>query len=80
LSQVVLVPVIYGAGAITLTYIEHQVDNSRPIQYYQSGICIGLGFLFFFNPKNIFGKSVKCIIEYLQSIEWLKKEKKEKKE
>ena len=68
LSQACLVPIIYGAGAIVLSYIENQIDPNRPIEYHQAIICIILSFAFFFNPGDVFNKLVKWGVECFSKI------------
>ena len=68
LSQACLVPIIYGAGAISLSYIESQIDPSRPVQYHQAIICLGLAFLLFFNPGDVFNKLVMYGVDCFMKI------------
>ena len=47
------VPIFYGVGAIYNSYVAYQIDNTREFNFLGSAICIGLGLLSYFNPKNI---------------------------
>lgn len=62
LSQAGLVPIIYGTGSIVISYLEYLKDDSLPINYVPSAICIGIGFFGIFNPCDILNKIVKKIM------------------
>jgi hypothetical protein len=59
LSQAAIVPIIYGAGSIVITYIEASYNPSLPLSYTQGFIAVGIGFFGFFNPKDCLNKIAK---------------------
>lgn len=52
LSQAALIPIVYGAGTIVISYIENHYDPTLPINYVPALISIGLGIFGFFNPGD----------------------------
>jgi hypothetical protein len=60
ISQLMLVPIFYGVGSIFNSYIANKIDSSRTFEFKGSAICIGLGLLNYFNPKN----TIQELIEY----------------
>lgn len=53
LYQFMLVPVFFGVGCIFNSFIANKIDTTLSFYYLASGICIGLGLLNYFNPKNV---------------------------
>lgn len=47
-----LVPIFYGVGAIFNSYIANSIDG-REFLLLASAICVGIGLLNYFNPRNI---------------------------
>ncbi len=60
-----LVPIYYGTGTIVLTYFQ-SVDN--PNLYHLDMIvplvCVGLGLLCFFNPKDIINRIIRLLVSF----------------
>lgn len=52
LSFFSLVPVFYGVGSIYNSYIASIINPNRSFIYIASAICVGVGLLGYFNPKN----------------------------
>lgn len=63
LSQAVLIPVIYGAGSIVISYIENSYNPKLPKNYVPPLISIGLGVFGFFNPGDFLNIIAKWIVE-----------------
>ena len=58
-----MVPIIFGAGTIVLSYIETSYNPTLPLNYTPAIISIGIGVIGFFNPGNFLNKLVKFIME-----------------
>ena len=59
---VMLTPIFYGTGSIYNSFIANRINSSVNFSYVPAAICIGLGFLNYFNPGDIFQKFVKCLM------------------
>ena len=68
ISQAGLVPILYGVGSISISYMEYTLDNTLPINYVPSGIAIGIGLFGIFNPGDILNKIVIKIMEWFECI------------
>ena len=64
LSQATLVPIMYGAGSLTLAFIEKTYANKEiELPYVSSFISIAIGFIGIFNPGGFLNKIVKKIMK-----------------
>ena len=68
ISQAGLVPILYGVGSISISYMEYTLDNTLPINYVPSAIAIGIGLFGIFNPGDILNKIVRKIMEWFECI------------
>ncbi len=60
--QLILVPVFYGAGSIFNSYIGNKLDDTREFRYLGSAICVGIGLLNYFNPKNLVQEFINIFV------------------
>jgi hypothetical protein len=60
LSFFMLVPIFYGVGSIFNSYIASTLNPNRTFSFIPSAICLGIGLLGYFNPKN----SIQRFVEY----------------
>lgn len=60
-----LVPVYYGAGSMVLSYFQN-IDNPTGYKFdlILPLVCIGLGLLCFFNPKDIINRIIRLIVSF----------------
>jgi hypothetical protein len=59
-SQFMLVPIFYGVGSIFNSYLASTINFDRSFSFIPSAICVGIGLLGYFNPKD----SIQRLIEY----------------
>lgn len=64
LSMFMLVPVFYGVGSIFNSYIASRVEPSRTFSFIPAAICIGIGLLNYFNPKNSIQNFIEFVVDH----------------
>lgn len=69
-SQAGMVPVMYGVGSIVIMYMESTIHDNLLINYVPSAICIFIGLIGIFNPKDFLNTIIGWIID---QCEWIKK-------
>jgi hypothetical protein len=57
-----LIPIFYGVGTISISYLLTNDDGAYPYMIIPPLISIGLGTFALMNPRNIFGRFVLFIL------------------
>ena len=57
------VPIYFGAGSITLSYFQSQLNPDYPFSFLLPTIAMGLGAIGLMNPKDVLNKIIKVIFK-----------------